>query len=254
MSDDPFGVTLVYGAPGMGKTTLIVSALCEYAKYGTTLVLDLTGDIAIALNRECPDDQTVVLVSNVVDYVKAKPKPGLFDSRPVGWSKGTHIVIGLSGSHRGTIADCVGLWTALATDRKHRREFIAAVCDESEQLFSSGNHISNELRESVLVARNERRSMVFATKRPTAVSTYFRSTARRACVFKVLSDSDARACDELGPSKLFRSAGKGVQYLPRGSYLYFSGSEHTPDDTLPVLDSRSPAPWLRGASRFYRSK
>jgi hypothetical protein len=253
MSDDPFGVTLIYGAPGMGKTTLIVSSLIEYAKYGSTLILDLTGDIATALDSRCPDSQSIVVVSSASQYVKLKPKPGMFDRTPPSWPKGTHVVVGL-GSGKGSIEDCVGLWTALATDRQHRREFIATVCDESEQLFSAGNHISSELRESVLVARNERRSMVFATKRPTAVSTYFRSTARRACVFKVLSDADARACDELGPSKLFRSAGKGVQYLPKGQYLYFSGSDHTPDSTLPVLDSRDGAPWLANASRFYRRK
>lgn len=247
--DDPFGVTLVYGAPGMGKTTLIVSSLVEYAKHGTTLVLDLTGDIRSALREKAPDTQRIVSVSSAKGYARMRPKPGLFDSRSVGWQKGTHVVIGLG---EGSIDEVIGLWTALASDPRHRNQFVAAVCDESEQLFRTSNHISAELREAVLVARNERRSMVFATKRPTAVSTYFRSAARRACVFKVLSDADARACDELGPSKLFRANGRGVQYLPRGSYVYFSGSDHTPDDTLPVYDSRDGAPWLKHASKFYK--
>jgi hypothetical protein len=248
-AEDPFGVTLVYGAPGMGKTTLIVSALIEYAHHGTTLVLDLTGDIRSALALRAPETQRIVSVSSPQGYAKAKPKPGLFDTKSVGWQRGTHVIITLG---ERPIHEVIALWKGLATDKNHRCQFVAAVCDESEQLFGTTNAISPELRESVLVARNEHRAMIFATKRPTAVSTYFRSTARRACVFKVLSDADARACDELGPSKLFRADGRGVQYLPQGKYLYFSGSEHTPDSTLPVMDSRSPVPWLSHAKRYYK--
>lgn len=245
--DDPHGLTLVYGAPGTGKTTLIASALREYGAHGPTLTLDLTGDIATELERRLPHDHRLVRVGSPAAYGRAT-RTGWFDSRPA-WGPGRHCVVVLGD---GGFERAVSLWTLLATEPRYRRLWVATAVDESEQLFGTHSTISPELRESVLVARNERRGMLFATKRPTAVSPYLRSAARRACVFKVLSDADARACDELGPSKLFRADGRGVQHLPRGKYLYFSGADHTPDSTLPVLDSRAFPPWLENARAHYR--
>ena len=247
--DDPHGLTLIYGAPGTGKTTLIARAVREYGAYGPTLTLDLTGDIATALERQLPPSARIARVSTPQGYGRAT-RTGWFSSGPA-WGPGRHCVVTIG---EGGFERAVSLWTLLATDPRYRRIWVATACDESEQLFGAHSAISPELRESVLVARNERRAMLFATKRPTAVSPYLRSAARRAAVFKVLSDADARACDELGPSKLFRAPGRGVQHLPRGRYLYFSGADHTPDSVLPMLDSRDLPPWLEGAARHYGRK
>lgn len=244
-TDDPHGLTLVYGAPGTGKTTLIARALRDYGRHGSTLTLDLTGDIVRELDQQVPPG-SIRRIATAREYQLSQRRPW-FGGPP----RHAHYVVTIGD--RG-FDGAVALWTALATAPQHRRAWIATACDESEQLFGTHASISPELRESVLVARNERRGMLFATKRPTAVSTYLRSAARRACVFKVLSDADARACEELGPSRLFRANGRGVQHLERGKYLYFSGADHTPDSTLPILDSRSPPPWLVDAARHYARK
>jgi len=215
--------------------------MLRYGRLGATLSLDITGDMARMMAR-LPEGHKVIRVSTVSDY-KKETSDGFLAGRFRGFVRGTHVIVGLPAPDKQTessVEECVALWTALVTHPVKRTQFVAAFCDEAEQVFPASGRISDSFRLSILVARNEKRSVILAVKRPTALATAARSAARRLCVFRVASDADVKACAELGPAALFSR----VQYLKRGRYLYYSANEHTPEDTLPELDSMDPPPWV----------
>lgn len=239
---DPHGVTAIYGGAGTGKTTLIVGALVAYGRLGATLSLDVTGDIERALKKRLPKTQRIYRVSSAKEYT-ALTKDSFIHGRFDGFARGTHLIVVLPPSDKrgaNSLDDAIGLWLALASDPRHRARFVVAFCDEAEQVFPSTGRIDPAFRESVLVARNESRSIVLAVKRPTALAPSARSAVRRLCVFRVNADADVRACAELGPASLF----VGVQYLARGRYLYYDSAEHTPASELPECDSLDAPPWV----------
>lgn len=239
---DPHGVTAIYGGSGTGKTTLIVGALVAYGRLGATISLDVTGDIERALKKRLPKTQRIYRVTSAKEYA-ALTGDSFIRGKFQGFARGTHVVITLPQPEKrsaNSLDDAIGLWLALASGPRHRARFVVAFCDEAEQVFPSTGRIDPAFRESVLVARNESRSIVLAVKRPTALAPSARSAVRRLCVFRVNADADVRACAELGPASLFAR----VQYLSRGRFLYYDSSEHTPDSDLPECDSLDAPPWV----------
>lgn len=238
---DSDGITLLFGGPGTGKSVLLVNAMVESAKHGPTLILDITGDIEKYLRKAMPKDQTIIRVTSPDDYARTFRKSFFNPSPEVG--KNTHVLIGLPPREKrkgGETMAAVGLWLALVIDPIKRVQFPFAFSDESDQLFPSSNQTPQEFKDSMLVARNEGRSLFYAVKRPTALTPTVRSLSTRACVFRLISDADAKACAELGPSKLFPP--EIVLSLPVGQYLYYDAREHRFDSTLATYDAMHDAP------------
>lgn len=256
--DTPEGLTLIYGGPGTGKTTLEVAALVEYGKHGATVSLDLTGDVSRALASEMPDDQRIVRVHSATDFARLT-KTSFLQPEFAGFEPGTHVVFTLPETHKQTPKSSetatVG-WIAVCASPLTRLWFCAAFCDEADRIFRSAGSVDDGFAQSVLVARNERRAIILAVKRPTALAPVLRTAAMRLCVFRVMSDADARAVEELGPARVFREApGGGPQYMERGEYLYYSPAIHTPKSTLQVYSARDHVPpWLEDARAYYQRK
>lgn len=254
-NETPEGLTLLYGGPGTGKTTLSVAALAEYGRHGATVTLDLTGDIKRALARCLPDGQRIVAVHGAVSF-KRLTETSFLAPRFDGFPRGTHVVFTLPERAKQTAessAIAKAGWIAVCSSPLTRTWFCAAFCDEAEQLFANAGAVDEGFRQSLLVARNERRAFILAVKRPTALAPSLRAAAMRLCVFRVMSDADARAVEELGPSRVFREApGGGPQYVEKGLYLYYSPTIHTPDSKLQLHSAPSLPPWLRNARAYYQ--
>jgi len=239
---DPHGVTAIYGGPGVGKTTLIIGALIAYGRLGATLSLDITGDIERALRKRLPKGQTIVKITSIDDYKKIT-QSSFLTGQFRGFVRGNHVVVGVPPISKQTATsaeESAALWIALASAGAYRSQFVAAFCDEAEQVFPGTGRVDAGFGFAARIARNERRSIVLAVKRPTALATTVRSVVRRLCVFRVSSDADVKACSELGPARLFER----VQYLEKGAYLYYAADEHTPADELPELSSLDAPPWV----------
>ena len=232
----------MYGGPGAGKTTLIAEMLAIFGKRGATLVFDPTGDTTRALRKALPKGQKIIAVSSVAEYKKLTTGSFL-GGQFSGFVRGEHVVIGLPEKSKRAASDLennAALWVYLVSHPVHREMFVASFCDESEQVFPATGRIDPAFRESILFARNEGRAIVLATKRPTALAPPVRSAALRLCVFRVMSDADARACSELGPAVLFAD----VQYLPFGEYMLFDPAEHKRGESLPRFSARERPEWL----------
>lgn len=238
------GVSVLFGAPGTGKTTLVARVIRARLDAGQrVLVCDLTGDLVRAVLDGWTPPEPVLRFSTAQQY-KLASQPSLFGSVTVG-KPGQLVAIDAEQS----LASAVALFLAIVQKRDRRALYDVIVCDEAEQLFPT-THTDPQLKEALLFARNERREYWFAIKRPTAVSPIVRSAAKRACVFRLSSDADAAACSELGPSRLFRgvNGGRGVQSLATGKFVLYTGAEWT-DDGLPVLDSLANSENLNPALR-----
>lgn len=223
----PYGVTLVYGSSGAGKTTLCNRALILYGYTGPTVTLDLTGDVQKALRSDAR--VKVHCFGSIAEY-------GSFaKSRVTPLGAMEHVVCTPSVSDM-TDDKAIQLFTFLAWGPEHRNVFRCVYCDESESLFTSEH--KPVVDSMVRRARNARLGVILATKFPTHVSTATRACSLRVCVFRLSSDDAVDATKRIGPSVLF----EGVQRLSTGQYLYYNGQG--PDETLPRLDSKtSPVPW-----------
>ncbi|MFY7699844.1 MAG: AAA family ATPase [Burkholderiaceae bacterium] len=244
----PYGVTVLYGGSGTGKTTLLARAVAEHCQYAPTVVLDVTHDLRELLVGSQHSPRTLHPNVTVHYYTSLEGYEWSLKQWFMTFSAGDIVFIG-PPEKGGDPSESIRLFTAILTSTKHSKRFSVYVCDEAELLFSN-NQFSRQYDNAIYTARNRHASIYLAAKRPTRIPTNVRSCAMRAVVFKLRADADARATEELGPSELFRDR---VQNLTIGKGLYYCGQG--PGEELPILDSReSPIPWLETAPEVYSKR
>lgn len=223
------GITVFFGGSGTGKTTYMSRAVALHAKLTSVAMLDVTGDLSKGVEKE---GALVVRVTNIADFRRLVGRPFF---KP---TQGTIVAFTAPPKRPKEIQPAIDAFVEVLTTSNSQIQFGCYVSDEAELLF---NGRQPELfHGAVYTARNHGTAIYLASKRPTHIPTAVRSCTIRAVVFKLRSDMDARAVEELGPSVLFRNR---VQDLSIGRALYYCGQGSS--DRLPVIDSLSShVPWL----------